>query len=157
MKKTIKLISFVLAILCVSCCFASCEIAPDAYYIFEDISECEKFAESGKITPREVEGEDEIKGLEYTAYYGARYDSEEFSFDIVALEFVDDANAKEFYRRVDGVRISGTAAANSIHDFPYYYLRAVDGNRAYAIVCTSSKSKVMNEFLSQMFSKKLTA
>ena len=51
--------------------------------------------------------------------------------------------------------MKGEFAASSKHKFPQYFITVVDGNRAYSIVSASSHSKAMNEFLSQMFSKKL--
>lgn len=79
------------------------------YYIFKDISECEKIVENKSddavVTVMESpDGDKYLKDLSYDAFWGCEYEAEELDFTLYAYVFSDHTAACRYFQKITGKR-----------------------------------------------------
>ncbi len=125
---------------------------PNAY-IFASIIECEMIeTKGGTVIPLDASEDKDNKGLEYSAFYGASYQSDALSFELFAYEFETADAAKEYHQRgtgnatpfENGFRKQGTIFS--------YTVWVYDGNRAYTVKCDNSDAEELDAFLKEILS-----
>lgn len=130
---------------------------PSEYYIFADISECDKLllTEDDKtiITRISPEQDKNWKGNEYVDFRGAEYSAPDLRFKIFAYEFADADGAKEYFHNVTGKDVVfDTTFSLSGGMFGILELIVIDGNNAYCIRSTAKDYKELDALLKECFS-----
>ncbi len=118
MKKTLtKVLALLLMLAIVLLCFPACALEMftnflylanrimdnsfDEFYIYETTEELEnmgtRFCEYGSVEKYAVSADEFLNGLEYENQYLAKYECEEYSFEIFAYEFKEAEQAQIYY------------------------------------------------------------
>ena len=100
-----KLCCLGLSLMLVFLCGCSVKMLGDRdFYIFEDISQCEKIVENKSedaiVTVMETPSADKnLRSLPYEEFWGCEYESNEMEFTLYAYVFQDYDTASKYYRR----------------------------------------------------------
>ncbi|MBO5879276.1 MAG: hypothetical protein J6Q68_01825 [Clostridia bacterium] len=130
------------------------------YYIFENIEECEKietlnFTEQ-KITKYENPEKDKnLKSLQYEAFYGAKYESQELTFEIFAYEFATEEDAAAYFKNSSARKATDKSTfAGSRHAFSADF-QVIYYNRVYSVRTTNKHMQAAKDALGTIFSIKI--
>ena len=130
------------------------------YYIFKDISECEKFKslsyEEGEIKVFESADTDKyINSLAYEEFYVAEYTSKEISFEIYAYRFRSREIAQQYFKNVTGKSNQPDISFSESRGMFWSVLTVIDGEKAYCIKTKPSCAKEVYSMIGTVFSEKI--
>ena len=161
MKKTVR-VFFVFSIF--SMLFASllsCGPGSLDFYIFDDISECEKIQhleyEVGRLTKYDNPKSDEnLKELSYNDFFAAKYESDEVEFEIYAYVFDSKQTSQQYFKnstgKDDNLEINFLASKG----LKFCKITVISGERAYTVLGSRSQFETIKKLLGEIFSVKLT-
>ena len=143
--------------------FSSCDLEPPEYHIFTDISEC-KSMENTHSEPIKIETYDSpdrqqsyIEGLSYSSFYGAKYQTSEFQFEIYAFEFVSPEDSKEYFEKITGKTVnSHNKCFSASGGMTRFRIVAIDGKNAYTVYAPIQDSEKVTVFINSQFSVPIT-
>lgn len=133
---------------------------PIYMYIFEDLNECKQLMshEQALLEINEYHNpsvDENYSGLEYDAFWGMKYRSENIEYEIFAYEFADNDGALQYYTNVTGR--TADSGKTRLGSKTYGWngecrVVVVDGNKAYTLVSSASLIHKIEEMLSAVFS-----
>lgn len=139
---------------------AFCDRGPRDYYIFSDISECEniiqKKSEDATIEKYDMPDKDKnLKDLQYSAFFAAKYSSSELTFEIFAYEFQSEEEAQQYFERTARVNSDRTTNFLEWGNLRSNHIVVVDQKNAYLVNATRKDAEKLKTFLGEVFSKQI--
>lgn len=129
-----------------------------SFYIFSDISDCEKLEEYDgvEVKKHDTPKKDKyLKDLKYERFYAGKISSEDFEFDIFAYEFSDEESAKKYYDNVTGVDIERNPAYLSSWGSFSGKLVVIHGKNAYILHTSTNNRNQVLDFIHEIFTVKI--
>ena len=129
--------------------------------IFANIQECQTIenliTSNADVQIYESSIQDEyLNGLEYQEFYGCKYISNDFSFELFAYEFLSDDIAMTYFANVTGKVNDPNPTFSTNSGIKIYRQIAVDGNKAYTVYCEKRDKNSVVDFLNRCFSVDVT-
>ena len=138
----------------------SCKTHEVDVHIFSNIDECKSIknlkSDDAKITIYDSPKKDNsLKKLEYEEWFGCKYNSENFSFELFAYEFASSEIAMEYFENDTGKDSDPNPTFTDSTGTFHYERIAVSENKAYTIYCKSKDKEKVIEFLNNLFSEEI--
>ena len=145
---------FLIFCVVISCC--SCGFKGHVYYIFSDISECDKIdeqkQENAEITLLETSTDKYLKDLCYIDSFACDYSSSELKFTIYAYEFSSNEDAMQYFENTTGKSNQPDTSYSASKGMFNFKLEVVDGNKAYRVTSPLKYDEELLSFLATVFS-----
>ena len=131
------------------------------FYIFDNISECEKIQhleyKAGKLTKYDNPKSDKyLKELSYNDFFAAKYESDEVEFEIYAYVFDSKQTSEQYFKnstgKGDNLEINFLASKG----LTSCKITVISGERAYTVLGSRSQFETIKKLLGENFSVKLT-
>ncbi|MBQ7761769.1 MAG: hypothetical protein IJ400_06915 [Clostridia bacterium] len=149
----------VVLVLCILCFFSliSCNLVRFDYYIFDDISECEKLTKTeytnAQLTRYDTPiNDNNLENLEYLEFFGGYFTSDEAEFEIFAYEFQSTNVAQKYFKNVTDMD-SDSNSAVSVYSYNFKTrIIVADFERVYLVKTSSSNTDAVLDLLENTFS-----
>lgn len=137
-------------------CLCACRNEPLDVHIFVDIKECQRLQtpmtmDAGVKIFSSPQEDKHLKGLEYQAFFGCEYSSEELSFELFAYEFADEDTAMAYFNHATGKENDPNPTFSNTSAMGVYDSVVVSENKAYSVRCKATQSEKVTEFLNGIF------
>ncbi len=159
-NKANRIICFSLIfILLLSLC--SCRNFEIDVHIFSDIEECKNITNL-KPDNDVVEIYDSPKGdkyinkLEFQDFFGCKYISDDFSFELFAYEFYSSDIAMSYFQNATGKKNDPNPTFSTVSGIGFYRRIVVSDSMAYTVYCKNSDSEKVVDFLNSWFCVDIT-
>ena len=125
-------------------------------YMFESIDELENmeasFEKYGQVQKFSDSYDECLQGLKYEKQYVAKYECNDYEFDIYAYEFETDEQAREYYINYDGDNLSRNIWNLYFNSRGTVTSMTINGANIYRIVYQEDDEKEINSLLSENLS-----
>ena len=154
LKKFACLLTILMLPLLLSACLAM--KIQDHYRMFDSIQECKQIGEgkNAEITQYESPTADKHwRSFDYLEFYGIKYHSEEFSFELFAYEFSSTEVAGQYYKAITGRDPAPEFKmeySQSGGDFKSE-LVVRNESKAYSILASTRDMEAVKQYLTEIF------
>lgn len=125
-------------------------------YMFESIDELENmealFEKYGQVQKFSDSYDECLQGLKYEKQYVAKYQCNDYEFDIYAYEFETDEQAREYYINYDGDNLDNNLWNLYFNSRGTVTSMTINGVNIYRIVYKEDDEKEINSLLSENLS-----
>lgn len=141
-------------------CLTSCKSDETVVHIFSNIEECESIlelkSEDANVKVYDSPVKDKyLKKLEFEYFFGCRYSSQSFSFEIFVYEFPDSATAMKYFKNINGKGKDPNPTFSDSTGMTKFDRTVIKDNKAFRLNSSKKDKKKVIEFINSCFTDRV--